>query len=144
MPSDVPATIPRGSDLVLRYAAFAAISTLVNLAFQALVKSVDQGAYSTTLAMAVGTVAGIVPKYLLDKWWIFGDATGGLDSEARKFVLYGALSGITTVVFWITEYLFDWIGGGGPLRYVGAVLGLSLGYWMKYRLDRQFVFVAAT
>jgi len=144
LPSASRTTRPRGNDLVLRYAAFAAVSTLVNLSFQVLVKFAYHGPYSTTLAMVVGTVAGLIPKYLLDKWWIFNDQATGLESEARKFTLYVLLAVFTTCIFWVTEYLFDWLGGGGPLRYVGAIVGLGLGYWMKYRLDREFVFVSAT
>lgn len=141
--SEAASIAPRGNVLVLRYAVFAAISILVNLSIQALAKQLYQGPLSTTFAMAIGTVAGLVPKYLLDKWWIFADAAGGVEDEARKFALYALMAVFTTVIFWTTEYLFDWIDGGGPLRYVGAVVGLILGYWVKYRLDRQFVFAGA-
>ena len=26
------------------------------------------------------------------------------------------------------------------MRYVGGVIGLAIGYWAKYRLDKRFVF----
>ena len=49
----------------------------------------------------------------------------------------------TTFIFWGFEYLFDALGGGGDWRYVGAVIGLAIGYRVKYTLDRDFVFGSA-
>jgi putative flippase GtrA len=43
---------------------------------------------------------------------------------------------ITTFVFWGFDYLFNSI----PMRYLGAVIGLSIGYIIKYQLDKKFVF----
>lgn len=133
----LPERPARGVSLVLRYSLFAAIATAVNLAVQAGTLALYAGPFHLMLAMALGTVAGLVPKYLLDKRWIFADAEAG---HARKFTLYTLMAVATTLVFWLTEILFDRIGRGGPLHYVGALIGLALGYWLKYRLDRRFVF----
>ena len=133
---------PAGVVLVIRYALFAAIATAVNIAVQAIVSALYGGPFHLAAAMACGTVAGLVPKYLLDKRWIFVDGSTGLDTHARKFTLYTLMSVATTLIFWATEFAFDRLGHGGGLRYVGAVLGLALGYWVKYRLDRRLVFGA--
>ena len=46
----------------------------------------------------------------------------------------------TTLIFWGTEIAFDAMGDEPWLRYLGAVIGLSIGYVTKYYLDRRFVF----
>jgi putative flippase GtrA len=131
---------PTGAVLALRYAGFAGVATLVNLAVQAASLQLYEGPFHLAAAMALGTLAGLLPKYLLDKRWIFADRSGG---HARKFTLYTAMAVATTLVFWVTEWGFDRIGHGDGLHYLGAVLGLAIGYWIKYRLDRRFVFRAA-
>ena len=49
----------------------------------------------------------------------------------------------TTFIFWGFEYVFDVLGQGSNWRYVGAVIGLVIGYRVKYTLDRDFVFGSA-
>jgi putative flippase GtrA len=131
---------PRGATLALRYACFAAICTAINIAVQAASMAVYDGRMALTLAMLLGTIAGLVPKYLLDKRWIFNDRSQGLQSHGRKFTLYTLMSVATTLIFWVTEFAFDRIGHGDGLHYLGAVIGLAIGYWVKYRLDRRFTF----
>jgi putative flippase GtrA len=126
--------------LAVRYTVFAGISTAINLAVQASVMALYGGPFALAVAMLFGTGSGILPKYFLDKRWIFNDRSTGLDNHARKLTLYTTLSGGTTLIFWATEFLFDRIGHGGSLHYLGAVLGLAIGYWTKYHLDRRLVF----
>jgi putative flippase GtrA len=47
---------------------------------------------------------------------------------------------VTTAIFWATETAFWLIGGTDLWRETGAVLGLSVGYLVKYELDRRYVF----
>ncbi len=90
--------------------------------------------------MVTGTAIGLVVKYLLDKRWIFDDRATGLAAHGRRFSLYTAMGLVTTAIFWATETAF-WLTWGTHLaREVGAVLGLAVGYWVKYHLDRRFVF----
>ena len=44
------------------------------------------------------------------------------------------------VFFWGTETAFWLIWKTDLMRELGAVLGLSVGYIVKYNLDRKFVF----
>ncbi|MFC7539693.1 hypothetical protein ACFQU2_09835 [Siccirubricoccus deserti] len=53
---------PRGASLVLRYAAFAVFASGVNLLVQVAAMALYQGPYALLLAMAAGTVAGLVPN----------------------------------------------------------------------------------
>ena len=79
-------------------------------------------------------------KYILDKRWIFFDTSSGLATHGRKFTLYTLMGIVTTLIFWGTETAF-WLAWRTDLmREIGAVLGLTTGYVIKYKLDRRFVF----
>lgn len=130
--------------LVVRYAAFAVIATIANLAAQRAVLAVDSSAIGFTAAVVVGTGVGLAIKYVLDKRWIFYDASTGVQAHSRKFALYTAMGVVTTVIFWGTETAF-WLAWHTDLmRELGACLGLAVGYVVKYQLDRRFVFSATT
>ncbi len=92
------------------------------------------------LAIGVGTAVGLVVKYLLDKRWIFYDATTGARAQGAQFALYSAMGLFTTAIFWATETAFWLVWGTDVARETGAVLGLSVGYVTKYLLDRRYVF----
>ncbi len=126
--------------LVLRYAAFAALATLANLGMQRVVFAVGEDARLFALAVALGTSVGLVVKYVLDKRWIFYDQTHGLLATGQQFALYAALGLLTTALFWVTKSSFWFAFGTHQARELGALLGLALGYALKYRLDRTFVF----
>jgi putative flippase GtrA len=130
--------------LTIRYAAFAALAMAVNLGAQWLGLRVYDGPYALELAMVVGTGAGLVFKYILDKTWIFADRSTGLANHGRKFFLYTLMGLVTTGLFWGTELLFDSISPGGQMKFVGAALGLIIGYAIKFHLDRRFVFASAS
>lgn len=132
--------------LILRYGLFAVIATLANLAVQRLVLSAAAPlapGLSLALAIAAGTIAGLVLKYLLDKRWIFHDLSTGLATHGRKFALYTAMGVVTTCIFWGTETLFWLVWRSDAMREAGAVLGLTVGYVVKYNLDRRYVFTDA-
>lgn len=126
--------------IAVRYTIFAAIASGINLAVQVIAARLYTGPLALPFAMAAGTGAALVVKYILDKHWIFNDATTGAAVHFRKFSLYTFMGLGTTALFWATEWLFDWLSPGGGLRYVGAVIGLIIGYVTKYRLDKRFVF----
>lgn len=131
------------SALVLRYAGFAVIAVLVNLGVQRLVLGLGAGLFWFLAAMGAGTLAGLVVKYLLDKRWIFADRSSGLKDHTARFSLYTAMGLVTTAIFWGTETAFWLIWQTDLMRETGAVIGLTIGYWVKYRLDRRFVFTDA-
>ncbi len=124
-----------------RYVFFAVLSTLVNFAAQELVV-VTFPTRSLLPSILAGTVAGFAVKYLLDKYWIFYDGYASPASEARKVTLYGLFSVLTTLIFWAFEIGFWTIWQTDLAKYTGGALGLALGYALKYRLDRRFVFRA--
>ncbi|KHQ54560.1 GtrA family protein [Mameliella alba] len=129
--------------LLLRYAGFAVLATLANLATQRLVLLAGDGGTAFALAVGAGTLVGLVVKYLLDKRWIFYDDATGLRAHGRKFTLYTVMGIVTTAVFWGTETAFWIFWKTDVMRELGAVLGLTIGYVIKYNLDRRFVFTDA-
>ena len=87
--------------IVLRYALFAVISTIVNILFQYLTFLVYYGFVSIYLAMFVGTVAGLVLKYVLDKKYIFFHTPKSKKDDGKKFILYSIIGVFTTFIFFI-------------------------------------------
>jgi len=126
--------------LIVRYALFALIATVANLLSQRLVLTFGESALQFAAAVAAGTVTGLVVKYILDKRWIFHDRSSGLRAHGEKFTLYTAMGIITTAVFWSIETAFWYIGQTDFMREVGAIIGLTIGYVVKYKLDKRFVF----
>ncbi|SNS66860.1 GtrA family protein [Antarctobacter heliothermus] len=129
--------------LILRYAGFAVLATLANLGVQRLVLLGGDSGTVFALAVAAGTLAGLVVKYALDKRWIFFDDATGLRAHGRKFTLYTVMGIVTTAIFWGTETAFWLIWHTDAMREMGAVIGLMVGYVIKYNLDRRFVFTNA-
>ncbi|QIE54078.1 GtrA family protein [Pikeienuella piscinae] len=126
--------------LVFRYSVFAVLATLANLAAQRLVLAAVDGEIGFAMAVIAGTGAGLVLKYILDKRWIFDDRSTGLAAHGRKFTLYTIMGVVTTLVFWGFETAFWLIWRTDPMRELGAVIGLAIGYVIKYQLDLRFVF----
>lgn len=130
--------------LVFRYAFFALCATLTNLLSQALVLHFYQGPIDLWAAIFMGTGVGLATKYYLDKKWIFAYKEKGLLDDAKKFTLYTAMGIITTCIFWGTEWAFHHLWSDEMAKYFGATIGLSIGYLIKYQLDKRFVFNTST
>jgi len=126
--------------LALHYGAFAILATTANLGTQSAILAFDDQALVYYLALAAGTGVGLVVKYLLDKRWIFADHSRGVAAHAQKFSLYTLMGVVTTLIFWGTETLFWFTWHTHDARVAGALLGLGIGYFVKYQLDRRFVF----
>ncbi len=129
--------------LIVRYAFFAVVASLANLAAQRIVLSIGTSAFYFAAAVGAGTTVGLIIKYLLDKRWIFYDQGASLKDHSQKLSLYTAMGVITTAIFWGTETAFWLIWQTDMMRELGAVIGLSIGYVVKYNLDRRFVFTDA-
>ncbi|MEZ2419347.1 GtrA family protein [Luteibacter sp. RCC_6_2] len=125
--------------LIATYTLFCLISMGVNIAAQMASVAIYAGPMSLAAAMVMGTGAGLCTKYLLDRTWVFAYSNKDAAHEVRTIALYTAMGIVTTVVFWLTEWLFDHYLGEA-YRYVGAILGLTIGYSTKYFLDKHFVF----
>ncbi|HHJ34756.1 MAG TPA: GtrA family protein [Gammaproteobacteria bacterium] len=125
----------------IKYILFAVISTLLNLLFQYLSFLIYTGIGKLFVAMVAGTLAGLVSKYVLDKKYIFYHTPENRRDDAKKFVLYTFMGVFTTAIFWGTEIGFDALFDHEYAKYAGAVIGLGIGYIIKYSLDKKYVFV---
>lgn len=90
--------------------------------------------------MFAGTLAGLIAKYILDKNFIFYSKPKNKTEDSKKFILYSFTGLFTTLIFWGTEILFDHIFTAEYARYIGAIIGLTVGYICKYQLDKKYVF----
>lgn len=129
-----------GWTLLWRYSLFAVLATAANLGAQRLVLMGGDRPGRYLIAVLAGTAVGLVVKYVLDKRWIFGDDETGLKAHGRKFTLYTIMGGVTTALFWGAETGFWLWFGTHEAREIGALLGLMVGYVVKYQLDRRITF----
>lgn len=125
----------------IKYIIFAAISTLFNLLFQYFSFKIYSGFGSLYVAMFMGTLTGLVVKYILDKKFIFYHVVENKKDDAKKFALYSLMGIFTTVIFWGSEIAFHTLSQDPNAKYLGAVIGLSIGYVIKYFLDKKYVFI---
>ncbi len=129
-----------GRQLIFRYSTFAVLATAVNFISQTAVLTLVGSTYGVGISLVAGTLAGFIAKYVLDKKYLFFDELGSVKRETTKMLLYGLTAVITTLAFWSLE-LGAWGLWHTPMaKYTGGAIGLCIGYFAKYRLDRRFVF----
>lgn len=129
-------------DRALKYGVFAVIASLNNLASQELMIRVYSGSHALYVALLVGTMAGLISKYCLDKKFIFAFVTHSQRRNLKTFIAYSVTGLLTTALFWSFELGFEFWIGGKSARYSGAAIGLTIGYVVKYQLDSRMVFVS--
>ncbi|MCP4966030.1 MAG: GtrA family protein [bacterium] len=126
--------------IALGYALFAVIATIANIGSQDISLMVYGGSFSLITSLILGTAIGLVIKYSLDKRYIFHYQVNNIRHESRTFYLYVVMGVATTAIFWSLELGFDYVFDSKQMRYVGGMVGLAIGYYTKYQLDRRFVF----
>ena len=126
--------------LVLKYSLFALIATIINLFTQFISLAIYSQDFSLYIAMFFGTLTGLIAKYILDKKYIFYYVVKDKKEDSQKFILYSIMGVFTTIIFWGFEIGFDYIFDSEIAKYIGAIIGLSIGYITKYFLDKKFVF----
>jgi len=117
------------------------IAIIVNVGTQDTLIRFYMGSYSVILSIIAGTAMGLIVKYILDKKYIFCFQIKSIRHDFKTFVLYVIMGLLTTLVFWGFEFLFDYLFKVKEMRYIGGILGLTIGYVMKYFLDKKFVFI---
>ena len=129
------------NSIIFRYIVFAILATIANLLTQRVLFLFDNNSIMFVVAILSGTIVGLVIKYTLDKRWIFYDSSKEFKDHKIKFYLYTVMSIMTTLIFWGIETLFWFFWKTEFMREIGALLGLTIGYFVKYNLDRKFVFI---
>jgi len=126
--------------LVATYAWFAALAIAANFGTQFVIDGWYFGELKIWLALIAGTGVGLVVKYFLDKKYIFRFETRSAGHDLKLMFGYAFFGLVTTTIFWGGELGFDAVFHNAPMRYFGGALGLGLGYYLKYQLDKCFVF----
>ena len=127
--------------MALTHASFAFVAMAVNIVCQWVSLPLYTRLYSLCAAMFFGTLAGLIVKYVLDKRYIFRRQVKNRTDNFGKFAPYAVMGVITTLIFWGFELSFNSLFPWRHTRFVGAAIGLTIGYLIKYRLDKRFVFV---
>lgn len=127
--------------IIVLYTLFAALSTIINIGLQMISVLAYKGSYFVEISILVGTVAGLPLRYFLEKRYIFAFSSKNIVHDGKLFVFYSTMGVITTLIFWGTEYTFHIIYDTDLMRYVGGIVGLVIGFFIKYQLDKKYVFV---
>ena len=127
--------------IAVMYTLFAVLSTAINIGSQMLSVWIYEGPLSVEISILVGTVMGLPLRYSLEKRYIFNFTSKNLVHDGKLFVFYSAMGVITTLIFWGTEYAFHLVYDTDLMRYLGGIIGLSTGFYVKYQLDKKYVFV---
>jgi putative flippase GtrA len=139
----------------LYYIAFAVIAIVINMLFQAFTEffvkffvpdlaTINFIAFELWFlaALGVGTVAGFIFKFIVDKFFVFRDRLSDDDNirktteQVSKYFLFAIF---TTIIFWGTEASFYLIFGE-QWYLIGGIIGLAIGYTIKFILDNRYVF----
>lgn len=126
--------------LIFVYAILASVAVIANIVAQDIIIRIWQWDYPLLASLAIGTATGLVVKYWLDKRYIFSFRAPSRLHDGGTFILYSAMGLVTTAIFWGFEFIFDYLFASKEMRYLGGVLGLSIGYTVKYHLDKHYVF----
>lgn len=122
------------------YVTFAIVAAITNFGSQWVVLATYAGEFRDWLALFVGTIVGLIVKYLLDKRWIFAFQSKSVKHEGKTFVIYTVFSVVTTVIFWGFEVGSLFVFGTQTAQFVGGAIGLGIGYVAKFQLDKRYTF----
>ena len=93
--------------IIFNYTLFSIYAILLNLFFQefSFIILIKGNIY---VSIIVGTIAGLILKYYLDKKYIFNFNTDGVIKETKIFILYSITGIFTTFIFWTLELVFHY------------------------------------
>lgn len=139
------------------YMSFAAVSIILNLASQYLVRillvfflpkfantEILHLEYWFLIALGFGTLIGFLFKFLVDKFVVFEERLlenrkAEIQKTSKQLSLYLGFAIFTTMIFWGFEFTFKILLSGNWYLF-GGLIGLIIGYTVKFLLDRRFVF----
>ena len=127
--------------IFILYVSFALIATVTNLLSQRLILMWGDTLFFFLMAMAFGALSGLVVKFFLDRRFIFRVHYAPQDyNQVDQFRRYAGTGILTTCLFFLSESIFWAFFQTHTGREIGAVVGLGLGYSLKYKLDKYYVF----
>lgn len=137
---------------------FAVISIFLNITIQIITKEIilitfyefsnnfislgnSKLEYWFIFALGCGTLSGFIFKFVVDKFIVFGESleANSIEKTSKQLSLYLGFAIMTTAIFWGFEFGFK-IMFSGDWYLLGGIIGLAIGYSIKYLLDKKFVF----
>jgi len=91
-------------------------------------------------AICMGTLVGLIIKYILDKKYIFNYKTKSKSEDTGKFIMYSFMGVFTTAIFWSFELIFDSIFNhqyAKYLVYAPRILGNATNELFKGIISKQ-------
>lgn len=116
------------------YFGFAVVATILNLICQNILIFLE---YEVYLQILGGTLIGLISKYYLDRRYVFKDTKTNITGS---FILYSLFGALLTPLWWVIEIIFIYLFGTILAQNIGAILGLAICYYLKYLLDKKYVF----
>ncbi len=121
---------------------FAALATALNILFQYITKTGLKNHFNDNIVyisqLIVGTGIGFVFKFIVDKFLIFKEKS--INRTLKQITVYTIFAIFTTGIFWGVESLFQILFSFENRELIGGFLGLSIGYTVKFFLDKKWVF----
>ena len=90
------------------------------------------------IALGFGTIIGFIFKFFVDKYIIFNTITT-MAETTTEIIKYFSFAVFTTIIFWGTETSFL-VLFGEEYYLLGGLIGLIIGYTLKFIFDKNFVF----
>ena len=119
---------------ILLYFLFALLASFVNLVGQHIFLTYNKNLF---LAVIVGSAFALVFKYILDCTIVFNRKN---IINLKTFLTYAFFGACLAPIVWIVEVMFLNIFGTVFMRDIGALLGIALAYFIKYEMDKRYVF----
>ena len=119
---------------IFLYFLFAFLSSIVNLIGQHIFLNYFENLF---LAVVCGSAAALIFKYVLDSSIVF---EGNREINLKTFLTYAFIGACITPIIWIVEVTFLNIFGTVFMRDVGALIGIALAYYIKFEIDKRYVF----
>lgn len=94
------------------------------------------------LAMLFAAAVALVVKYALVRKYAFAFKPRNQTHEAQVFFIYGIWGFVTMGLFWTIELGFHYFIFIPYSRQIGTVVGLLVCGYLKFILDRDYVFNA--
>jgi len=119
--------------LVIIYSLISLLSISLNLVCQLVLLKILLPLY---VSICLGTLIGLLVKYLLDARFIFIYKK----PSVSNFVKYSFIGGAITPIWWVSEYAAYYFFNSNAAALVGGLVGLIFCYYLKYNLDKAYVF----
>lgn len=126
--------------LPLKYAAICLGALILNMAGQRIFLFLYRGPFFIYGALMIGSFLALMFKFNMDKRFIFRNVSRNAADTAVKFGKYSTLGVVSTICLWTFELIFHYLWDTQAAKYIGGTLGFSLGHYLKYQIDKHFVF----